>query len=139
MRHQRWFCVRQCKLYWGAKANVMLGCVAEHWSSSSCRLYSTVRRCSSHLLDWMETQVISWYLRPKSVYYRNVSSKADRHYSLLPAHWGCSYCMYNLQHMVHPPDGGNSTAVIEKRKLNWIDLIDFLKKKLFFLLCVVKL
>lgn len=59
-RHQRWACLPWCKLYWVAKANVMPGCAARHWSSSSWRLYSTVRRCSSHLLDWMETQVILW-------------------------------------------------------------------------------
>jgi len=42
-----------------------------------------------------------------------VSSKADRHYSRLPAHWGGLYYMYTLQHMVHLSDGGNAMAFIE--------------------------
>lgn len=46
-----------------------------------------------------------------------MSSKADRHYSFLLAHWGCRYYMYALQHMVHLSDGENS-APFEERKLD---------------------
>lgn len=66
----------------------------------------------------METRVIWWQLGPKSVSYRNVSSKADRHYSLRLAHWGSLYYMYTRQHMVHLSDGGNSAACTGDRKLD---------------------
>lgn len=86
------------------------------------RLYSIVRRCSPHLFDWMETRVILWRLWPKLVCYRNVSSKADRHYSLHLAHWGFLYYMYTLQHTVRCGDGvgggevgaGGTVVCIEK-------------------------
>lgn len=68
----------------------------------------------------METRVILWQLWLKLVCYRNVSSKADRHYSLHLAHWGFLYYMYTLQHMVRWCDwgggrgGGGTLACIEK-------------------------
>lgn len=69
----------------------------------------------------MEARVILRWLWPKLVCYRNVSSKADGHYSPHLAHWGFLYYMYTLQHMVRLSDGGVkgggvSVARIEKRR-----------------------
>lgn len=115
----------------------MPGCAARPWSSSFCRLYSTVRRCSSHPLDWMETRVILRWLRPKSVSYRNVSSKADRHYRLLLAHWGSLYYMYTRQHMVHLSDGGGGfCSLYWRQKIRLDDLHESLVPQFTSVSCV---
>lgn len=117
-RHQSWVRAPRCKLCRAAAANAGPAGAAPPWSSSFRRLYSAVRRCSLHLPDWMETRVISRSLGPKSVSYRNVSSKADRHSSLGLAHWGSLYYMYTRQHMVHLSDGANSAACTRGGKLD---------------------
>lgn len=74
----------------------------------------------------METRVILRWLRPKSVSTRNVSSKADRHYSLLLVHWGFLYYMYTLQHMVHLCDGGKLYSLYCRQKIGLGDLLESL-------------